>query len=460
MDTDKVQRYRDSLKYFEDLKKLREREDLDSLSDFFRSMAIRPTSEELEKPVEVIEEPKPVVSVEEIAKTNTEPLSSEKPDNLFNTFRNYLSSLLASNKQQQLDDTIASQVQPDPIPATPETVKNMVELEKPIAIDDNIESQLENTAGVGRELTEEELYQNLSQQQPEETTVEDFGGVTKAIEEAKQRTTEEPQVNLGTEIVTPTEQQIIDANTPRLGDEINLVKKRESVGDTNYLQEPKTETTEEPVFAEKPKSYYDTFDINLFRKGYNFHNPSDDDRKGKIWTGRYNEAMKIETPEILQNTVDRVLKAFPELNNKDKGNFYNEDFFIKLGKFESNAGQNLFNPKTRDYGMFQLNEDNLKKIFGDTKDFVNDTYKKGPKKGKKISAEEAKRRGKEANETFKNSFGVYYGKGIENITNITAEELKELFVKDRSEFLELIKNNHDVNLGIAISGSILPNLQK
>jgi len=119
-----------------------------------------------------------------------------------------------------------------------------------------------------------------------------------------------------------------------------------------------------------------------------------------------------------------------------------------------------FNPKTRDYGMFQLNEDNLKGIFGDTKDFVNDTYKKGPKKGKKISAEEAKRRGKEANETFKNSFSIYYGKGIENITNITAEELKELFVKDRSEFLELIKNNHDVNLGIAISGSILPNLQK
>ena len=97
MDIDKVQRIKDSLKYYEDLKSLREREDLDSLSDFFRSMAIRPTSEELEKPVEVTEEPKPVVSVEEIAKTNTEPLSSEKPDNLFNTFRNYLSSVLASN---------------------------------------------------------------------------------------------------------------------------------------------------------------------------------------------------------------------------------------------------------------------------------------------------------------------------------------------------------------------------
>ena len=162
MDRDEVQRIKDSLKYFEDKKKLQEREDLDSLSNFFRSMTIRPTSEELEKP---------------------------------------------------------------------------------IAIDDSIERQLENTPGVGRELTEEELYQNLSQQQPEETTVEDFGGVTKAIEEAKKRTAGEPKIEpLGTATVTPTEQQIIDANTPRLGDEIDLIKKRESVGDTNYLQEGKTET--------------------------------------------------------------------------------------------------------------------------------------------------------------------------------------------------------------------------
>lgn len=166
MDIDKVQRIKDSLKYYEDLKSLREREDLDSLSDFFRSMAIRPTSEELEKPVEVTEEPKPVVSVEEIAKTNTEPLSSEKPDNLFNTFRNYLSSVLASNEQQQLDDTIASQVQPDPIPATPETVKNMVELERTLtgltkATPTLLKEQIKNAIPVNL-ITQEELDKQTS----------------------------------------------------------------------------------------------------------------------------------------------------------------------------------------------------------------------------------------------------------------------------------------------------------
>ena len=166
MDRDEVQRIKDSLKYFEDLKSLREREDLDSLSDFFRSMVIRPTSKELEKPVEVTEEPKPVVSVEEIAKTNTEPLSSEKPDNLFNTFRNYLSSVLASNKQQQLDDTIASQVQPDPIPATPETVNNMVELERTLtgltkATPTLLKEQIKNAIPVNL-ITQEELDKQTS----------------------------------------------------------------------------------------------------------------------------------------------------------------------------------------------------------------------------------------------------------------------------------------------------------
>ena len=235
---DKVQRYKDSLKYFKDLKKLREREDLDGLSDFFRSMAIRPTSEELEKP---------------------------------------------------------------------------------IAIDDNIESQLENTAGVGRELTEEELYQNLSQpqQQSEETTtVEDFGGVTKAIEEAKQRTTEEPKIEpLDTTTATPTEQQIIDANTPRLGDEINLVKKRESVGDINYLQKGKTETEnveedvkedvndrkkmlESVMLDEAAQNLIET--VDMFKP---YTKPFESKEIGKIY---------------ISNVINNVLPYLPEGINKNK----------------------------------------------------------------------------------------------------------------------------------------------
>ena len=375
-----------------------QRDDMDSLSNFFRSLVVRPTSQELTQPVvqekQEISPPKDAL-VEELLTQN-----SEERDQYY---QDLLQGLISGFNIPPGQSEIYTGPVSDLGATREELLQAMIKAEQP---------------KLGEE-TKKDLASEL--------------GVIKETEQPKLSKEEQPK----------------------------LSKEEQPKAETKEDKEqPKAETIEEPVFAEKPKSYYNIFDINLFRKGYNFHNPSDDDRTGEIWTGRYNEAMKIETPEILQNTVDRVLKAFPELNSKNKGNFYNEDFFIKLGKFESNAGQNLFNPITRDYGMFQLNEDNLKRIFGDTKDFVNDTYKKGPKKGKKISAEEAKKRGKKANETFKNSFGVYYGKGIENITNITAEELKELFVKDRGEFLKLIKNNHDVNLGIAISGSILPNLQK
>ena len=146
------------------------------------------------QPVEVTEEPKPVVSVKEIAKTNTEPLSSEKPDNLLNNFRNYLSSVLASNEQQQLDDTIASQVQPDPIPATPETVKNMVELERTLtgltkATPTLLKEQIKNAIPVNL-ITQEELDKQTSMKQPQAKIEEslDFD----AKEQPKEKTEKKP----------------------------------------------------------------------------------------------------------------------------------------------------------------------------------------------------------------------------------------------------------------------------
>ena len=150
--------------------------------------------EALNKPVEVTEEPKPVVSVKDMAKTNTEPLSSEKPDNLFNDFRNYLLSVLASNEQQQLDDTIASQVQPDPIPATPETVKNMVELERTLtgltkATPTLLKEQIKNAIPVNL-ITQEELDKQTSMKQPQAKIEEslDFD----AKEQPKEKTEKKP----------------------------------------------------------------------------------------------------------------------------------------------------------------------------------------------------------------------------------------------------------------------------
>ena len=146
------------------------------------------------KPVEVTKEPKPVVSIEDMTKTNTESVSSEKPNNLLNNFRNYLSSVLASNEQQQLDDTIASQVQPDPMPATPETVKNMVELERTLtgltkATPTFLKEQIKNAIPVNL-ITQEELDKQTSMKQPQAKIEEslDFD----AKEQPKEKTEKKP----------------------------------------------------------------------------------------------------------------------------------------------------------------------------------------------------------------------------------------------------------------------------
>ena len=146
------------------------------------------------KPVEVTKEPKPVVSIEDMTKTNTESVSSEKPNNLLNDFRNYLLSVLSSNEQQQLDDTIASQVQPDPMPATPETVKNMVELERTLtgltkATPTFLKEQIKNAIPVNL-ITQEELDKQTSMKQPQAKIEEslDFD----AKEQPKEKTDKKP----------------------------------------------------------------------------------------------------------------------------------------------------------------------------------------------------------------------------------------------------------------------------
>ena len=146
------------------------------------------------KPVEVTKEPKPVVSIEDMTKTNTESVSSEKPNNLLNDFRNYLLSVLSSNEQQQLDDTIASQVQPDPMPATPETVKNMIELERTLtgltkATPTFLKEQIKNAIPVNL-ITQEELDKQTSMKQPQAKIEEslDFD----AKEQPKEKTEKKP----------------------------------------------------------------------------------------------------------------------------------------------------------------------------------------------------------------------------------------------------------------------------
>lgn len=256
------------------------------------------------------------------------------------------------------------------------------------------------------------------------------------------------KVDLGTVAVAPTPEQIADANTPRLGDKIDLIKKRESVGDTNYLQKGETKKPKETVGDKQTglnkiinsplltDSYFDTIlTTQEFKNIYSGHNPQTE-KKRKIkpreekWDASYES--KINDPEINKNVIknnvvdiiDSVIPAFPELKRHKA---FNRNSFINLAKFESMAGGDLVNEKTKDYGMFQLNKTNINNLF--------------------------------STDAFENSFKKYYGGQAENATGYSADDLKKLYDKNPEKFVtEFLKNNHKVNLAVSIAGSIMPNL--
>tara|TARA_R100000951_G_C2651320_1_gene184491 strand:- start:2358 stop:3347 length:990 start_codon:yes stop_codon:yes gene_type:complete len=107
------------------------------------------------------------------------------------------------------------------------------------------------------------------------------------------------KVDLSTVAVAPTPEQIADANTPRLGDKIDLIKKRESVGDTNYLQKGETKKPKEAV-GDKPDYVSQTIKT---LENYNLPIDAIAGIMGNIL---------VEAPDANPNTIEKTTK-------KDKG---------------------------------------------------------------------------------------------------------------------------------------------
>ena len=263
--------------------------------------------------------------------------------------------------------------------------------------------------------------------------------------DTSQKSTFEPRENQKINVETKPGLTSLENN---LGDKIDLIKKRESVGDTNYLQKGETKKPKETVGDKQTglnkiinsplltDSYFDTIlTTQEFKNIYSGHNPQTE-KKRKIkpreekWDASYES--KINDPEINKNVIknnvvdiiDSVIPAFPELKRHKA---FNRNSFINLAKFESMAGGDLVNEKTKDYGMFQLNKTNINKLF--------------------------------STDAFKNSFKKYYGGQAENATGYSADDLKKLYDKNPEKFVtEFLKNNHKVNLAVSIAGSIMPNL--
>tara|TARA_A100000171_G_scaffold16713_1_gene15204 strand:+ start:174 stop:1265 length:1092 start_codon:yes stop_codon:yes gene_type:complete len=343
-----------------------QRDDMDSLSNFFRSLVVRPTSQELTQPVvqekQEISPPKDAL-VEELLAQN-----SEERDQYY---QDLLTGLQAGAGEFSMQ------------PGQPEVYTGP---------------------------TKEELFKSLI-----------------AAEQSK--------------VEPPTEKKI---------------------------EEKETRLVNTPLLT---NNYFDdSLDIDRFKIFYQGHNPAG--KRKKNFKEAYDRATtdpKIQSNIEKNNVVsiiDSVIPAFPELKNHK---IFNRDAFTKLAKYESAGGDLLVNKTTNDYGMFQLNEENIKRIFGTKKDFVNDTYTtddkkkgivpKGKKVGDTITSEEATKRADSAKKTFDGSFSQYFGNLAKSVTGYSANDLKKLYGENSKDFVRnFLKNNHKVNLGVAIAGTIMPNL--
>ena len=226
-------------------------------------------------------------------------------------------------------------------------------------------------------------------------------------------------------------------------------KKSDSVDDTNYLQEGKTETknvkkdVKEDVEEKDTDAttnlltddYYNTqYGIETFKNFYDIHNPlSPKGQKTKPRQKEWNKKTlkKWQTTKVtpmVTNTIDAIFPAFK--NELERHGIYSRDFGTKLAITESAAGTNLIgykNGKPVDFGMFQINAKNLNKIFN--------------------------------TDAFENSFKKYWGpNAVKAVGNISADQLKEMYNNDPQKFLERITNDHKLNLAIALAGVIVPNL--
>jgi len=118
----------------------------------------------------------------------------------------------------------------------------------------SIEEQLEEQPGVGTE---------FKIKTPE--AVQQIGDLERGLASLPRAIPREGK--LGAVVARPTKQQIADANTPRLGDKIDLIKKRESVGDTNYLQkgETKKPKAKEKSITSQSDFIVDDYFLNHFK---------------------------------------------------------------------------------------------------------------------------------------------------------------------------------------------------
>ena len=203
-----------------------------------------------------------------------------------------------------------------------------------------------------------------------------------------------------------------------------------------HIEQMKELNLEKPIdWTPKQLSFsVEPIDDETFIKFYRYHNPgvtgSADYRLGPNFAAGLPDIFKSHPPtEKITQTIRNVLPAFGEL---DHYGFWSVNLFEKLAAKESSSGKNLISEKnengSRDYGVWQLNS------------FVLDDTMRNK-------------------DSFKYSFSTYWGDAAENLTGLTAKQVREQYLENPKEFLKSVTNDYELNLALVLAISIMPRLK-
>tara|TARA_R110000851_G_scaffold288337_1_gene442378 strand:- start:43 stop:2115 length:2073 start_codon:yes stop_codon:yes gene_type:complete len=145
-----------------------------------------------------------------------------------------------------------------------------------------------------------------------------------------------------------------------------------------------------------------------------------------VWMTHLEKARKYKLQPGIAEDIREVMPAFD--NELKSIGMYNPEALEYLAKIESKGGKSRVGTDAPDFGVFQVNMDNVKKYF--TKDTE---FKK---------------------------FAKFYGKKATATTGVSATTLRQLYLDNPKEFQQLMIEDTKTNLAVGLAITLLPNMWK
>ncbi len=145
---------------------------------------------------------------------------------------------------------------------------------------------------------------------------------------------------------------------------------------------------------------------------------------GSKWMKHLDKGETYKLQPGIAEDIREVMPAF-DYELKEIG-MYNPEALEYFAKIESKGGRERIGKSAPDYGVFQVNMDNVKKYF--TKDTE---FKK---------------------------FLKFYGKKAAALTGVSAYTLREIYLDNPNDFKELMLQSPKINLAVGLAMTLIPNM--